>query len=43
MQKESRSCQSGQAEMAVTTYSSKPHSLLMEKGNAKDYLKQGYN
>lgn len=27
--------------MAVTTYSSKTHSLLMEKGNAKKYLKQG--
>lgn len=40
MQKESRSCQRGQAEMAVTTYSSKPDSLLKEKGSAKDYLKQ---
>lgn len=27
--------------MAVTTYSSKTHSLLMEKGSAKNYLKQG--
>lgn len=27
--------------MAVTTYSSKPHTLLMEKGNVEDFLKQG--
>lgn len=41
MQKGSRLCQRGRAEMAVTTYSSKPHTLLMEKGNVEDFLKQG--